>query len=212
MAAIFGFVLFCMPGVTQAGPITWGPDTYDPANDVYFASGGAACTVDNPSATCESLAYAHDLTLYGFVPGASSDDQLTGGLLEILLRDDEGDQPSEGFKIELEGLLQPGTQDGATSFSFSGIAGSLLASLQNDGVLQVILARQHGDFVFDRSTFTANGVRESEISEPLIPGVPEPGTLALLATGVVGLMTRRRRRMADTWGSAPWLRKPQRDR
>jgi hypothetical protein len=138
----------------------------------------------------------HDLTAYGFVPGASSNDQITGGLLEIFLRDDQNDNPSEGFKIVLENLPQPGTHDAATNFSFGNISGSLLTALQQDGVLNVVLSHQHGDFMFDRSIFTAEGTRESESTETESE-IPEPATLALLATGAAGLISRRRRTKAN---------------
>jgi hypothetical protein len=48
------------------------------------------------------------------------------------------------------------------TFSFGDISGSLLASLQDDGLLNVMLSHQHGEFIFDGSIFTANGARESE--------------------------------------------------
>ena len=198
VSGIVAIVLMCAANIAAAAPITWGPDTYDPTNDVYFADGGAACTFDNLSTTCESLAYIHDLTLYGFIPGASSDDQIIDGLLEIVLRDDENDRPSEGFKITLNGLLQPGTEPAAVPFSFNDISGSLLASLQADGLLNVTLSHQHGDFIFDRSTFIANGTRESESptsgsdDQPTTTAVPEPASIALLSAGFFGLIVRRR--------------------
>ena len=194
VSGIVAIVLFCAASVAQASPITWGPDVYDPTNDIYFADGGAACTADILSTACESLAYTHDLTAYGFVPGASSNDQISGGLLEIVFRDDESDRPSEGFKITLNDLLQAGTHNALVPFSFSGISGELLASLQESGLLHVILARQHGDFMFERSTFIANGTRESDEEEPPTPpSIPEPTSLALFTAGVVGVMMRGRK-------------------
>ena len=193
-SGIVAIVLFCAASVAEASPITWGPHVYDPANDVYFADGGAVCTVDLLSTACESLVYTHDLTAYGFVPGPSSNDQISGGVLDIVFRDDENDRPSEGFKITLNNFLQPGTYDASMPFSFGGISGSLLASLQEDGLLQVIVARQHGDFIFDRSTFTANGTRESDDEEPPISTIPEPTSLALFTAGMVGVIMRGRKR------------------
>lgn len=195
VSGIVAVVLFCAASLADASPITWGPDVYDPTNDVYFAEGGAACTVDFLSTVCESLAYTHDLAPYGFAPGTSSNDQISGGLLEILFRDDQSDRPSEGFKITLNDLLQPGTYDAAVPFSLSGISVGLLASLQEDGLLRIIVARQHGDFVFDRSTFTANGTRESDDDEPPISStIPEPTSVALFSAGFVGLLMRRHKR------------------
>lgn len=199
VSSIVAVVLFCAVSVAQASPITWGPDVYDPTNDIYLADDGAACTADILSTACESLAYTHDLTAYGFVPGPFSDDQISGGLLDIVFRDDESDRPSEGFKITLNDLLQAGTHGALMPFSFSGISGALLASLQEDGVLHVLLTQQHGDFMFDRSTFTANGTRESDEEEPPTPSsVPEPTSLTLLGAGVVGMIMRGRKRSSLT--------------
>src|SRR5688500_5364105 len=192
---ILAIVLFCAPGFAHAAPITWGPDSYDPSSDVYFDADGAACTPASLSATCSSLTYSHDLTAYGFVPGASSSDQLVSAVLEILLRDDESDRPNEGFKFTLEGDLQPGTQDASTTFSFGDFTGSLLTSIQADGVLNVILTRQNGDFIFDQSIFTANGTRGDVTEEggEVSAAVPEPNTMLLVAGGLAALAIRRRR-------------------
>jgi hypothetical protein len=194
---ILAIVLFCAPGFAHATPITWGPDTYNPSSDVYFDADGDACTPASLSATCSSLTYSHDLTAHGFVPGPSSSDQVISAVLELVLRDDESDQPNEAFKFTLEGELQPGTQDASTTFSFGDFSGSLLASIQADGVLNVILTRQNGDFIFDLSRFTANGTRGDETG----PGggfggaavVPEPNTMLLMAGGLAALAIRRRR-------------------
>jgi hypothetical protein len=187
-AGILAAVFLSFAGFAQAGPIDWGPDVYDPANDIYFDNGGAACTSASVGAVCASLAYSHDLTAHGFVPGLSSLDQLTGGLLEIVFRDDEDDRPNEAFKITLENILQPGAHDAATPFSFSGISGMLLWSLQQDGVLSVLLERQNGDFVFEKSTFTAYGRQEAQ-------AVPEPASLLLFGMGAVAAGARVSRRL-----------------
>ena len=184
--------VIAMPTLAAAGPITWGPDTYDPPN-VYFEADGEACTQDDIEAVCESFGYMHDLTAYGFVPGASSADQLTGGLLELVLRDDDADNPSEGFKIVLEGLLQPGTHNAEVDFSFGGFSAAILTSLQLDGALNVLLKHQHGDFVLDRSTFTAYGTRE-RVEDAA--DVPEPATMLLWGLGTAWLAGRRRAQRA----------------
>jgi len=199
VSGIVAIVLFCAASAAHGSPITWGPDVYDPTSDVYFAAGGEVCTASILSTACESLTYTHDLTAYGFVPGASSNDQISGGVLEIVFRDDESDNPSEGFKITLNNLLQPGTHGALVPFAFGSISGALLASLQEDGVLNVLLARQHGDFMFDRSTFVANGARESDEKEsPTSPSVPEPTSLALFTVGAVGVIMRGRKRSSLT--------------
>jgi hypothetical protein len=189
---IVAIILLCAPGFAEASPMIWGPDLYDPANDIYFNDEGAACTAISVSASCTSLTYDHDLTAYGFIPGISSGDQLLDAVLEIVLRDDASDAPHEAFKLTLDGALLPGVGDAETAFTFSDFSGSLLAAIQADGILHVLLTRQNGDFIFDRSTFTANGIRQDGGGAEQVAAVPEPGTLFLVAGGVMALAARRR--------------------
>ena len=79
---------------------------------------------------------------------------MTDAVLELVFRDDESDNPSEGFKIWLGRVLQPGNYNAEVSWT-GEILGALLASLQQDGVLHVTITHQHGDFMFERSALTA---------------------------------------------------------
>ena len=181
-----------------AGPMTW-QHIYDANPAVYFTAGGSACTADSVAAACESLTYLHDLTTDGFVPGLLSDDQITGGTLEIAFFDDSQDpgKQAEVVKIDLDGLALPGNESGAQTFTMESFTLAVLTSLQLDGILNVTLRHQAGDFFFDTSTLTADGTRRSQ-DEP-IPGggdiaVPEPGMLMLFGSGVLGALAKARRR------------------
>jgi hypothetical protein len=182
----------------SAGPITW-QHIYDASPNVYFAQDGSACSPNSIAAACESLTYLHDLTTDGFVPGLLSLDQITGGTLEIAFLDDDNDpgNQAEKVKIDLDGLALGGTEPGAQTFTLGSFTLAVLTSLQLDGILNVTLRHQAGDFYFDQSTLTADGTRQ--IQDDGTPGggdiaVPEPGTLVLFGAGVLGALARARQR------------------
>jgi hypothetical protein len=181
----------------QAAPISW-THTYDPT-DVTIRDPGAVCTSTVAIVgDCISLSYVHDITTDGFVPGVASDDQITDGIIEFFGRDDD-DTPAEKFKFTLElGMFTSGAVDIDEVFQFSldlssGPLATILASLQSDGKLNVTITQQNGDFIFEKSIFTALGTRET--TEPLDPiATPEPTSMVLLGTGIAALAFRRYRK------------------
>jgi hypothetical protein len=200
-------------GQAGASPIsmTWGPDTYDPI-DVLINNSGAVCTTAPTSGSCVSLDYVHDLTVYGFVPGVSSGDQLTNGTLELFLRDDSASDSADNFKYTLElnqlGQLTSGTQHGSLTLDFvaglnSASLATMLLSIQADGLLNVRIRQQGGpnsDLIFEKSVFTAYGTRyvddaddRIEVQGVPVP-IPEPASLVLVGTGLAAGLSRRRRR------------------
>src|SRR5262245_32855454 len=87
--------------VAYASPISWGPNVYDPV-DILFSDGGSTCTAGSITSPCSTLDYVHDLTTNGFVPGLASDDQLSGGLLEIFVHAGDTDSAQDSYKFSLE--------------------------------------------------------------------------------------------------------------
>jgi hypothetical protein len=184
-----------MAAPAHAEAIIW-QHILDASPDVYFSADGGACTSASIGASCDSLTYLHDLTAAGFVPGLLSADQITGGNLQIRFFDDPNDpgNQAEILKIDLDGLALGGTEPGSQTFTLGSFSLAVLTSLQQDGILTVMLRHQAGDFYFDQSILTADGTRDSDEGSGAEPTVPEPGTLMLLGAGAVGFLTRARRR------------------
>lgn len=185
--AVFAALVTLSFGTAHAVPYAW-TDVYDPA-DIYLNA---------PNST----SFAHDITTgaNGFRPGI---DTVSSATLTLWLYDDSkfGDLPFLGdgeeyvrFNFDSNGWSYPQEVGGSSllgglfldSFTFS------LASLLNDGILNVVVQAFSGDFYFDKSSLIVFGDRSTSTS------VPEPGTLALLGVGLlgVGLARRRSRRLS----------------
>ena len=187
--------ILLMAATANAAPITW-EHVYDASPDVYFASGGGACTSISIASSCASFDFFHDLTTDGFVPGALSSDQITGGSLTVRFFDDLSDpgNQAEMVKIDLDALALGGTESGSQTFTLGSFTLAMLTSLQQDGILAVTLRHQAGDFYFDKSTLIADGTREdAETTDGTTEAVPEPAILMLFGAAAIGFARRARR-------------------
>ncbi|MDX1757845.1 MAG: PEP-CTERM sorting domain-containing protein [Marinobacter sp.] len=180
LAAILAGALLMLSGAAFASPITLTDITHFTAGGTDAPGdldGSGGDYVNKLEGAADYVAWTHQ---YTFEPAAG---ELISGTISLWLRDDEGDVWYDPWTWELGvGVGEDGTWDlgGIDTGNYSY---DLDVNTLADGSFSVLLASLGGDFYIDRS-----------VLEITYHPVPEPGTLALLGCGLVGLALGRSRR------------------
>ncbi len=177
----------------HATPAIW-TDWVDPADKKISAG--------------QTFQYTHIITDAGsgsFIPGV---DTISSASLTLWLYDDAffgdipliGDAP-EAVSFSFDGSAWSGAQAvGGNSWFEQTFSFFSLANLLSDGVINVGLRGNAGDFMFDKSFLTVKGDKGVGGTGGIggATSVPEPGTLLMFGLGMlgVGFAGRRKQRNA----------------
>lgn len=167
-------------GSASAIPVT---NTYNPADFLMSADGPVS-----------GATYTHSI-LNGFGVGGFYDpllDTITSAILSVSVTDTGGNEiynyalDTNSF-IDFNGV--PRSRDDVFNFG----PGLVLSALALDGMLDVVLTVTSGSFTFVSSTLEAEVIKGGQ--QVSVNAIPEPGSIALVGLGLLGLAALRRKQV-----------------
>ncbi len=168
-------LVFGMVGSASAIPYT---DIYD---------GGRLYMSAHSDAPDDSVSWTFDITDDGFDPDTQD---VTSASVALNFEDNS---TSDWWEIATLDV-------GSNFFSWQVVTGDIsftitsLMTLSDSGTVDATLTAGYGDFYFNGATLTAEGTDPG--ASPVPAHTPEPGTLLLMGTGLLGLVGYGRKRFS----------------